>query len=209
MKKIMALPAILIIASFAMSLYFYSQMPDTMAFHWDSSGKPDGYSGKNTGLFFIPGLASVLFAFFIAIPRIDPKKNNIEKSGKYHILVSAITAFLLYIHALVISWNIGFQFSMVQALVPGFGALFWVIGYAIENIRPNWFMGIRTPWTLSSKSVWFKTHKRGGKLFKFCGIISLAGMAIQQYAILLVIVPVVVSAAYLIVYSYMEYNRTH
>jgi len=71
----------------------------------------------------------------------------------------------------------------------------------------NWFIGIRTPWTLSSEKVWDKTHKIGGRLFKIAGIIAIGGILFQNYAIFFIIVPILLAAIYSVVFSYIEYQK--
>ena len=88
-----------------------------------------------------------------------------------------------------------------------FGILFTYIGFLLENAKRNWFVGIRTPWTLSSERVWEKTHKIGGKLFKLAGIASFAGFFFQDYALYFILIPVFAVAIYSFVYSYFEYQR--
>jgi len=61
---------------------------------------------------------------------------------------------------------------MGQMMVPALGILFYYCGILIENAKRNWFIGIRTPWTLSNEKVWERTHKIGGKLFKIAGLIA-------------------------------------
>ena len=92
-------------------------------------------------------------------------------------------------------------------MVPALAALFYYSGVLIQNARRNWFVGIRTPWTLSSERVWNSTHRIGGKLFKAAGLIALLGLAFPDYAIHLIIGPVLLFTAYLVVYSYLEYRK--
>ena len=92
-------------------------------------------------------------------------------------------------------------------MVPAFSALFYLAGVMLSKAKRNWFIGIRTPWTLSSDRVWDKTHRLGAKLFKASAIIGLFGIVFINYAFVLMIAPVLASAVISIVYSYMEYNR--
>lgn len=96
---------------------------------------------------------------------------------------------------------------MIQFLAPAFGMLFYCCGILTENAKRNWFIGIRTPWTLSNEKVWEKTHKIGGKLFKIAGVIALLGIAFQSYALFFILVPVILVATYTTVYSYIEYQK--
>ena len=194
--------------SFVIGIYLYPQMPERMASHWNARGQVDGYIPKFWGLFLIPLTSVGLLLLFIIIPKIDPLKHNIEKFRKYYdIFVLLLIIFLLYIHFLTILWNMGVRFNMAQLLAPAFGILFYYCGILIENARRNWFIGIRTPWTLSSEKVWKKTHKVGGKLFKISGIIAFVGIFLQDYVLFLILVPVISTTIYTIVYSYFEYQK--
>jgi uncharacterized membrane protein len=77
----------------------------------------------------------------------------------------------------------------------------------IGHAEPNWTIGIRTPWTLSNEEVWYKTHKLGGKLFRVVAVLSLLGLIFPQHAVWFILVPVVIVAIYLVVYSYLEYRK--
>jgi len=92
-------------------------------------------------------------------------------------------------------------------MAPAMGILFFYAGVLIENSKMNWFIGIRTPWTLSSESVWDKTHKLGAKLFKASGIIAFAGLIFPALAFYFVLIPVIISALWTIIYSYLEYQK--
>ncbi len=208
MRKMAMGSWIIILIQFLVGIYYYPQIPERMAIHWNIFGVVDGYSSKVFGLFLLPFVSIGLLLLFLVIPRIDPLK-NIEKFGKYYWgLVVSLLVFFLYLDSLVISWNLGlFNFSMVQALAPAFGILFYYLGVVIENAKRNWFVGIRTPWTLSDENVWDKTHKLGGKLFKICGLIALFGIVFEWFALLLILVPILFVVAYLTAYSYFEYQK--
>ena len=96
---------------------------------------------------------------------------------------------------------------MTQLLAPAFGILFYYCGILTENAKRNWFIGIRTPWTLSNDVVWDKTHKIGGKLFKIAGAVALFGIFFQKYTLFFILAPVILVAAYTIIYSYFEYQK--
>ncbi len=208
MKKAYAIIIATITISFAIGIYFYPQLPDKLASHWNAEGLVDGYMTKFWALFLMPMIALAGFLLFIALPKLDPLKENIEKFRKqYDTFIVMFTLFLLYLYILTLLFNLGFYFNMVQMMAPGFGALFYYIGILMESAKRNWFIGIRTPWTLSSDKVWKKTHKLGSKLFKGVGIISLGGVILPDYAIYFLIIPVIAVAGCTAVYSYLEYKK--
>ena len=208
MRKINLVVLGIISLSFAVGIYFYPQMPDLMASHWSAKGEVDGYMSKFWGIFFMPFISIGLFLLFISIPKIDPLKENIAKFRKHFDgFIVLLMLFLFYLYLLTIFWNLGFKFNMPQLLMPAFGILFFYTGILTENAKKNWFIGIRTPWTLSSEAVWEKTHKLGGRLFKILGLITLLGIFIGQYAFILVIFSAIFIAIYTFIYSYLEYQK--
>lgn len=106
-----------------------------------------------------------------------------------------------------ILWNLGIKIDIMLTLTPAIGILFYYLGIMIGHTKRNWFIGIRTPWTLSSDVVWEKTHKIGGKMFKVSGIIVFLGFILPKYAIFFMIVPIIFTSVYTIAYSYFEYRK--
>lgn len=208
MKKTGIILVGIILLSFATGVYFYPQMPERIASHWNAQGKVDGYMSKFWGLFLMPVVSVGLILLFILIPRIDPLKENIgEFRGYYDRFIVLLVLFLFYLHLLTIFWNIGMRFDMLRVLAPALGILYYCCGILTENAKRNWFIGIRTPWTLSSEDVWDKTHKIGGKLFKIAGLVAILGIVFGGYAIFFVIAPIILVAAYAVIYSYFEYQK--
>jgi uncharacterized membrane protein len=183
-------------------------MPDKMASHWDAQGQVNGYMSKFWGLFLLPIIAVGIFLLFLLIPKIDPLKLNIVKfRGYFDGFLIIFFLFLLYVYILIILWNLGRRFDMGQALAPSLGVLFYYAGILVENSKRNWFIGIRTPWTLSNEIVWDKTHRIGGKLFKAAGVIAVFGVFSRRYAVLIIAIPIILVSVYTVVYSYFEYQK--
>jgi len=198
----------IILFSFIVSIYIYPQMPEKMVSHWNAQGQADGYMSKFWGLFLIPITLVGLALLFTAIPRIDPLKANIEKFRKYYDgLVVLFFIYMLSIQFHVILWNLGIKISPNIIMPISIGILFFYIGVLCENAKRNWFIGIRTPWTLSNEKVWEKTHKIGGKLFKIAGVIAFIGVFFQNYALFFILIPEFLAVAYTIIYSYFEYQK--
>lgn len=198
----------LVLLSFAVSVYFYPQMPERMASHWNAAGEVDGYQPKLQALFLMPLVLFGMALLFWAIPRIDPLKANIEQFRNYYDgLVILLLVFMLCVHLQTILWNVGFQISPNATFPLGLGLLYYYIGILLEHAKRNWFVGIRTPWTLSSDRVWEKTHRIGGKLFRVAGAAAFLGVFFHSLAVLFVLVPVILVAFYTVVYSYIEYQR--
>ena len=198
----------IIVVSSLIGMYFYPRMPGAIASHWNIRGEVDGYMSKFWGLFLMPLISLCLLLLFVLIPKIDPLKGNIEKFRNYYDgFIVLMIVFLFYVYLLTIFWNVGLRFNMIQLLAPAFGILFYYCGILIENAKRNWFIGIRTPWTLSSDKVWERTHKIGGRLFKITGVVGLLGVLFHDYAMLFILMPVILITAYTVLYSYFEYQK--
>ncbi len=198
----------IVILSFLIGIVFYPDLPDEVPSHWNAAGQVDGYMDKFWGAFLMPIISLGLLALFIIIPVIDPKKTNIEKFRKYYDgLIILILAFLFYIYILTLLWATGAQFGMTQMLMPALGILFYYIGMVMDKLKSNWFIGIRTPWTLSSENVWKKTHEKGSIVFKVAGVLAVVSIFFGEYGLFIFLIPVLLGVAYLFVYSYIEYQK--
>jgi uncharacterized membrane protein len=173
-SEIIAFAVVLIM--FLIGIFVYPYMPAEMASHWNAKGETDGVSGKFLGIFLMPIITLVLFVMFLIIPRVDPKKNNIEKARpNFDGIMCIVLAYMMYLYALILAWNFGIQFNFNRLFSPAMGILFIAMGIFVKDMKPNWTVGIRTPWTLSDEFVWKKTHKVGGKLFMVAGVMAMFG----------------------------------
>ena len=207
-RKTLFIALAIIAAAVLAGICLYPKAPQEMASHWNSQGQVNGYLPKFWGLFLMPIISLVMFLFFAIIPKMDPLKENIQKFRKYFdSFIILMIVFMMYAHALTLFWNFGFRFDMGQMLIPALGILFYYCGVLIENSKRNWLIGIRTPWTLSSDLVWEKTHKLGGILFKVSGMIAILGVFFPNFAFLMLMVPIIFSAAFSAIYSYFEYRK--
>lgn len=198
----------IILISLALGILFYGQLPDRMASHWNAAGEADGYSEKGVGVFLMSGILIFLFLLWLAIPKIDPKRRNIELFREhYDNFFVVLSLFMLMVQAQILLWNLGHRISPNLIMPIGGGMLFYYIGVMVGHAKQNWFVGIRTPWTLSSEPVWDKTHRLGGKLFRISGAISLIGILFIEHAVWFILAPVLLSSGYLVLYSYLEFRK--
>jgi len=193
--------------SFAIGYTALPYLPDNAANHWNAQGEADGFTSKNNLVLTSPILLTALSLLLMLIPKIDPRRENIEKFRKeYNIFVAFFAFFMFYIHALSIALNLGVNFNMTQGMVPIFAALNFILAFLCSKAQPNWFVGIRTPWTLSSDNVWEKTHALGNKLFTISGILTLIGIILPAISFYLMVAPVIATAVILVFYSYITFN---
>jgi uncharacterized membrane protein len=198
----------IVLLSFVIGIVLYPQMPDRMASHWDATGQVNGYMPKLWGIFLMPVISALLLGLFVIIPVIDPLAKNIRKFRKqFDMFVLLLMLFMLYLYLLTIGWNFGVRFGMVQALSPGLALLFYYAGVMMGESKRNWFVGIRTPWTMSSDRIWNETNRIGGKLMRASGVIALFGMVLPDIALMLILAPVLATAVFSVVYSYVLFRR--
>lgn len=201
---------LMIAAAAVAGLVLWNQLPDMMASHWNANDQVDGYMSKFAGVFMIPLITLGLFLLFLVVPNIDPLKANIAQfRDVFNLFIVLMVAFMLYIYALTLRWNLGYNdFGMSRAMLPAMGILFFFIGYMLRKAKRNFFIGIRTPWTLSSDTVWDETHRIGSVLFMISGVLAFIGSLLGgMTAFWFLFVPIIGSTLITLVYSYVVYQR--
>lgn len=183
-------------------------LPDQMVVHWNAGGDPDGTTAKAAALALVPALAAGLLGLFAVLPRVDPKAESVASFRAYYDwFVVAFTAFLALVHVGIVAFNLGYGFEFTALLVVGLAGLSYAVGVVLTHAERNWFVGIRTPWTLESEEVWRRTHRLGGRLFKLAALVTLGGLAVGEYGVFFFAVPAVLIAVVTAGYSYVLYER--
>ncbi|WP_276300921.1 SdpI family protein [Halorussus lipolyticus] len=199
---------VLVALSAVLSALAYPEMPAEMATRWGASGEVNGQTPKLVALSLLPGLSALLLGAFAVLPRIDPLGENVAQfREQYDTFVVLMLAFLAYLNLVVVAANAGYEFEIAQALAPAIGTLYYYVGVLSAHAERNWFVGIRTPWTISSDEVWERTHERVAPLFKLAGVVAVFAALVPAYAELLLAAPVAGVALYATVYSFFEYRR--
>lgn len=203
-----AIAAGFVALSAVVSLLAAPELPDRLVTNWGAGGEPNGTMGKTAALALVPALGAVLLGLFALVPRIDPLQENIASFRRYYDwFVVVFAAYLAVLHAGIVAFNLGYEFDMTLFVLAGVAALFYYVGILLENAQRNWFVGIRTPWTLSSDEVWERTHALGSRLFKLTGLLAFVGLAFGEYAMFFLLVPSLLTAVGTVVYSYYLYRQ--
>ena len=206
-KALLGVTFILLLTA-AASFLAAPNLPERVASHWDAMGAVNGYQSRAAFMWTMPLIMLALALLLIFLPLIDPLKESFNPvRSAYYWFVLGIMLFMFYIHGLSLAYNLGFKFNLLVWMLPAYALLMMGIGFLLERAAPNWFVGIRTPWTLSSPSVWNKTHHLGGRLYKLAGIITLSGLLFPNAAIWALIIPLTGVSLYLVVYSYTVYQQ--
>lgn len=168
-------PLVLILAAAALSAAVYSRLPDRVPIHWNRQGIIDGYGPRALGVFLMPLVMAGMWVLMRALPKIDPRRANYARmQGAYDLVVNATMTVMAIIHAMIIAAMLGARVPMPRLMPAVIGVLLVVVGNVLPRARPNWFFGIRTPWTLSNDRVWERTHRVGGYLMVAAGFVAIA-----------------------------------
>ncbi|WP_111710064.1 SdpI family protein [Lutibacter citreus] len=170
LKKELPLITIVLLPFFYLA-YIWNQLPEKVPMHWNIKGEIDRY-GEKIELIIIPILLPLLvYIIFLVVPKIDPK-NKLNKMGNKLQTIKILLTTFMSILALFIIYSVKNQsFANQNYIILLIGVLYIILGNYFKTIKANYFIGIRTPWTLENETVWKKTHKLGGKLWFVGGII--------------------------------------
>lgn len=203
------IPLIMIAVSAALSFYFYAHWPMRIASHWNFRGEVDGYASSLFMALFFPLLLIGLYLLFLVLPYIDPRREHyVEFAKTYHVFKGVLLAALLAVYLVTGIYNLGYDFNVGIAVAAIIGVLMIVIGSFLSKIKFNYFMGIRTPWTLASETVWDKTHRVGGWLFVLLGCcIIVAPFLPEILALIVFITGAAIAVIGSFLYSYLVFRQ--
>jgi len=202
-------PLFLILAAIILSAAAYPHLPLQVASHWNFQGQVNGYMSRGFNAIFFPALLAVMYVLFLILPVIDPRRENYEKfAPAYHALKNLIIFVLFAVYAAAILSNLGVKINIALVISFIIGVMMVAIGFFLNKIKENWFIGIRTPWTLSSPAVWEKTHKVGGRLFMLFGVIIIIAPYITfPYGIILFAAGALMAVLGSVLYSYFAFQK--
>ena len=193
------------------SLVAWPYLPEHVVTHWNASGVPNGYSPRWLAATLLPAIIVGVWGLAQIFPKIDPRSVNYARFiDTYWLVMNAILVFMGAVHAVILGNGVGWALPVEKLVPAGVGLLFAMLGNYLSRVQPNWFLGIRTPWTLSSDKVWRKTHRIGGALFVVGGIgmvaIAFLPPAIAFHALVAIVVLV---AGVPVVLSYIFWRKEH
>jgi uncharacterized membrane protein len=187
--------------------WMYAALPDPMPTHWNAAGQADDYMPKLQGAVVLAAVPAFIFAIFKLIPVVSPRGFRTESfTGVLNILMTASVVFGSVIGVVTIQAALGANFNISTIVMVAVGLLLMVLGNFMGKVRKNFFIGIRTPWTLASDEVWAKTHRLGGWCLVIAGA-AMALLAVLAPTVEWIIYIVVAMALIPVVYSYVAYRR--
>ncbi|MGI6468744.1 MAG: DUF1648 domain-containing protein [Syntrophomonadaceae bacterium] len=197
------------VATIAWVVWVYPDLAERFPVHWNVHGLPDRFAPKSQ-LLWLAGLVFAIPLLMDILPRIDPRHKNYAYFGtSYQYIKLGITAFMAFVTVLSIqAGRSPEQVLSTRVMMLGLGLMFMILGNYLTKVRSNWFVGIKTPWTLSSDEVWRKTTRVGGWAFFLAGlIIALSGFFLSGKTLFYLIIGVVVAVSVgTFVYSYLLYR---
>ncbi len=156
---------LVILSPLVLVLAKWSEFPARIPMHWNVEGEVDQYGGK-AALFMGPGINLAIYLLLIFLPGIDPRKKNYDLfSGAYFMIRAGIAVFLSLLGVVTALVSLGTELNVGLIVMLGVLGLFLIIGNQFSRIRPNYFVGLRTPWTLNNAEVWTKTHRLAGRVW--------------------------------------------
>ncbi len=197
----------LVLGAFLLTAVLYPRLPERVPTHWGLSGRPDQYTGKPWGPFAIPLAMAALYVVLSLVPAISPRGFRIEQFKRaFDVVRTSVIGFLFLIMTLVHLAALGTRVAMDRYVFAAVGLLLMVLGNYMGKFTKNFFVGIRTPWTLASDEVWLRTHRLGGKLFVLAGL-ALIICGVAGFGLVAVIVATAIATLVPVIYSYVLYRR--
>lgn len=187
----------------------YNQLPERIATHYDMNGNADGWSGRLAAAWLLPAMAVLMLIVFAMLPRISPRLENFRKFEEtYWVVANAMVGILCVMHVLLLGRALNWPIDVSSSMLLGMGVMFMVIGNVMPRMHSNWWMGIRTPWTMESEEVWRETHRLAGRTFLVGGAVTIVAALLPVSIRMYVAMSALVIAGFVpVVYSYFVWRR--
>lgn len=171
--------AFLIVATLIVSLIVYPQLPSRVPMHWNLRGEVNRY-GDKLEIFLMPAAMAVIALLFAALPWLSPRRFEVDTfRTTYLYIMILVLAFMAYIHALHLWAAFSKPLDMNRALLGAAFLLLALLGNVLGRVRRNFFIGVRTPWTLASEKVWDATHRFAARVFVLAGLLGLLSLVVS------------------------------
>lgn len=190
-------------------ILMYPRLPEQIPVHWNAAGEIDRYSSRLFGVLMMPGIALATFVLFKVLPPMSPKGFRLDESrSTLDVIQVVLVALACAIGVATVLIAVGVQLDMVKVVLMGLGLMLMVTGNVLNKVRKNFFVGIRTPWTLADDEVWAKTHRFAGRTF-FAGGLLVCVLAFFQSSAIPVLAGVSIAVLLPVVYSFFVYRKLH
>jgi uncharacterized membrane protein len=204
-----ALTLAVALLAFALAAWYYPSLPDPVPTHWNIAGEVDGWTAKPMGVWIFPLITLGLAVVMLVLPAISPRGFRLDAARRsYDIVLFLLVGFMVVVEAFSYRAALSGGSSITQAIPVMLGLLLIGLGNYLGKFPKNFFVGIRTPWTLASDQVWNRTHRLAGFLFMAAGVLVILSGFFNTPS--WVFVSAIVTAAVVpAVYSLLLYRRLH
>lgn len=202
-------PLFLVAIAAIASIIVYPKLPARVPTHFDIRGNPNGFGPRWVPTVIFPVMILALWGIMRGLPKIDPRRANYARmQDTYDLLVNLTLTMVTALHLLALAGAMGTNVPFVRLIPAVVGVSLIAIGNLLPRAKPNWWFGIRTPWTLSNDRVWERTHRVGGYVMTAIGVLAIVSAFFGSEVALITFV--VVAGAMilgLIAYSYFAWKQ--
>lgn len=183
-------------------IFFYQSLPDILPTHWNMAGEVDGYGSKEIFVWLFPAIGLAMLILFWLLPKLDPRKEKYQKFAQvWEIMQTVLVGFFTYMYAVTLYAAMVPNVNVSVFVLVGIGVMFLILGNYMGKIRQNYFVGVKTPWTIDNEDVWNKTHRLAGWCFVLAGLLFIfqgltgwvSGWLFGLAMVLAVVVPIIYS----------------
>lgn len=214
MKRWLFLSLLLTLLAFASALLVWGRradwLPERVPVHWGISGEPDGWVKRDGALMHLllgPCVMLAMLGLWQLLPWLSPAQFKIEPfRATYDYLMGLLVGMFGYFHVVIVLAATGHLTAVDRWIVGGVLLLFAGMGNVLGKVQRNFWVGVRTPWTLANETVWIRTHRLAAWLFVAAGVIGLVLLLVGVHP-LIAMSGVFVAALVPVVYSLVLYKR--
>jgi len=208
-NKLFYLSLAISIIALIINIIAYPHLPDRVPVHWGINGEVNRY-GSKLELFVLGALPFVILFIRQIIPKVDPKRESYRLHPQAYSVMTFVTVVILVLVNLVaIAVALGYKVAILKVFPPLIGITMIVMGNYMAQLRPNYFIGIRNPWTLASETVWRKTHRFGGFVTVITGIVSLLAVFLGVNGLKLSLLVILLGVVVIYGYSFLIYKKSN
>lgn len=203
------LPIFILLTAVVLSIWSYPSLPAKVVTHWGFDGTANGWGTKEFHTIFFPALLALMYGMLSLMPKFDPRGARYQDfAGVYIIMRNSVLLVLFVTFVAATFSNLGYDVNIGGTVAGAIGLLMIVLGNYFGKLKRNFFIGIRTPWTLSSENVWNKTHRLGGRLFMLWGLgLILAPWLNPTAAFAILFGGLIIVISWVTIYSYLLYKK--
>ncbi|EGW41907.1 SdpI family protein [Desulfosporosinus sp. OT] len=192
------------------TVFVFDRLPEQIPMHWNIYGQVNAWHPKFPWIFLMPVIGILITIMATVLPRIDPKKENYERfKPQYFIIRLILVVFFAIMHMVIISISLGATFIKVDTIIKLMvGILFIVLGNLMPKFKQNYFVGIKTPWTLANEVVWAKSHRHGGFVWFITGfVLSVLAFLPGKGSAIAYFVLILLASIEPILYSWIQFRK--